>query len=297
MCALAFAVIARGVYLHHVFAFDAPVLTWLHAHQSSVLTRVALLLTRIGDPTTVAAATALVLLTLLVARRLRDGLAFALEVGGAAVLDLAGKHVFARPRPALYPHLVHESDFGFPSGHAMGDIAFFLALLLLLGRVAPRWRPASVLGLALAVVIGASRPYLQVHYPTDILAGWALGFAWTLALDLLVAPAPAPRVTLAGGVWARAEGRRGAHVRVWGRRHAEPLTSAALLDRVTRAFGPDVDLVIDPSYQRQLRTEAQADPGEDVVADPAWAAAVPPGHEDAAAGRDRRTPDGGGGAR
>lgn len=197
--AVAFALIARGVLLHHVFAFDAPVLAWLHGHESPTWTALARVLTRVGDPTTVGVATALVLAALLAARRLRDALTLAVEVGGAAVLDLAGKQFFARPRPALYPHLVHETDFGFPSGHAMGDVAFFLALFLLAERIAPgRWRSAGLMGVALAFIIGASRPYLQVHFPTDVLAGWALGLAWTITVDLLVAPAPAPRVARGG---------------------------------------------------------------------------------------------------
>ena len=180
-----FAVMAVQVYDHRGFAFDAPLLTWFHLHVTAGRTALARTLSLVGEPKSLGSVTALLLLATFVARRWRLGLLFALEVGGAAALDLASKAFFARPRPTLYAHLVHETNFSFPSGHAMGGMAFFLALHLLLWRTLPgRWRWIGVLGLALAVLIGASRPYLQVHYPSDILAGWAFGAAWVLAVHL-----------------------------------------------------------------------------------------------------------------
>lgn len=294
--ALAFVGIARGVLVHHRFAFDAPILVWLHGHESPGLTLLARVLTRVGDPTTVGAATALVVVALVAMWRLWDMVTFAVEVGGAAVLDLAGKQVFARPRPVLFPHLVHESNFGFPSGHAVGDVAFFLALFLLVERIAPgRWRLAGLGGVALAFVIGASRPYLQVHYPTDVLAGWALGLAWTIAVDLLVAPVATPRVALADGVWARSAGRRGVQVRVWGRRGAERLTWAALLDRTIRRFGPDVNVVVERGYRRQLESPVEdgAPVERSVGSGSVRSASVASrrGETAAAAGRERRPRD------
>jgi membrane-associated phospholipid phosphatase len=182
-----FAALAYGVYRHHVFGFDAAVLRFCHRHVTPARTDVARALSFIGEPTSLGPATLLIVLLLAALRRWLWALLFALQVGGAAALDLATKALVQRPRPALYPHLVHETNFSFPSGHAMGGLAFFLALHLLLWRTLPRrWRWLGLLGLALAAVIGASRPYLQVHYPTDVLAGWAFGAGWTLALQLLL---------------------------------------------------------------------------------------------------------------
>ena len=136
-------------------------------------------------------------MALFVLRRWRLGAVFALEVGGAAAFDLVSKAFFARPRPTVYAHLVQESNFSFPSGHAMGGIAFFLALHLLLWRTLPRrWRWIGVLGLVLALAIGISRPYLQVHYPSDIVAGWAFGSAWVLGVHLLTTRQRAGRPTV-----------------------------------------------------------------------------------------------------
>lgn len=180
-----FAVMAVGVYDHRGLAFDVPVLTWLHLHATAGRTALARTLSLVGEPKSLGSVTALLILATFAARRWRLGVVFALEVGGAAALDLASKAFFARPRPTVYAHLVHETNFSFPSGHAMGGMAFFLALHLLLWRTLPRrWRWVGLLGLVLAVLIGASRPYLQVHYPSDILAGWAFGAAWVLAVHL-----------------------------------------------------------------------------------------------------------------
>lgn len=180
-----FAVMAVQVYDHRGFAFDAPLLSWFHLHATAGRTALARTLSFVGEPNSLGSVTALLILAMFVARRWRLGALFALEVGGAAALDLASKAFFARPRPTLFAHLVHETNFSFPSGHAMGGMAFFLALHLLLWRTLPgRWRWIGVLGLVLAVLIGASRPYLQVHYPSDILAGWAFGAGWVLAVHL-----------------------------------------------------------------------------------------------------------------
>ena len=180
-----FVVMAVGVYDHRGFAFDVPILTWFHLHVTAGRTALARTLSLVGEPKSLGSVTALLILALFVARRWRLGVLFALEVGGAAALDLASKAFFARPRPTVFAHLVHETNYSFPSGHAMGGMAFFLALHLLLWRTLPRrWRWVGLLGLVLALVIGASRPYLQVHYPSDILAGWAFGAAWVLAVHL-----------------------------------------------------------------------------------------------------------------
>ncbi len=192
-----FIVMAHDVYDHQGFAFDVPILTWFHLQTSAGRTALARTLSVIGEPRSLGSITALLIVALFVLRRWRLGAVFALEVGGAAAFDLVSKAFFARPRPTVYAHLVQESNFSFPSGHAMGGIAFFLALHLLLWRTLPRrWRWIGVLGLVLALAIGISRPYLQVHYPSDIVAGWALGSAWVLGVHLLTTRQRAGRPTV-----------------------------------------------------------------------------------------------------
>ena len=103
-------------------------------------------------------------------------------IGGAILTNLL-KNVFARPRPDLVDHLVAVHSMSFPSGHAMGAAATFLTLGALLARTerkkVVRGYIFAVAGL-LTLMVGFSRVFLGVHYPTDVLAGWTLGAAWAL---------------------------------------------------------------------------------------------------------------------
>jgi undecaprenyl-diphosphatase len=117
----------------------------------------------------------------------------ALLVGGAvvsgAVLSALLKLGFDRPRPDLVAHLSHANSSSFPSGHAMLAAVTYLTLGVLLTR-AHRQRRTKIIvmtfAIILTVLIGLSRIYLGVHWPTDVMAGWALGAAWA-ALWWLVA--------------------------------------------------------------------------------------------------------------
>lgn len=86
------------------------------------------------------------------------------------------KEIVCRPRPALWPRLVEEGGWSFPSGHALASATIFPLLAWTLSRRSPGRAPAFWgFGLALPLVIGLGRLYLGVHWPTDVLAGWAIG--------------------------------------------------------------------------------------------------------------------------
>ncbi|HSP19502.1 MAG TPA: phosphatase PAP2 family protein [Myxococcaceae bacterium] len=104
--------------------------------------------------------------------------------GGGLLLMVALKRAFDRPRPTVVPPLMLESSASFPSGHAMMSAVVYLTLGVLVAQLCPRWRErvyvVTVAG-ALTVVIGLTRLYLGVHYPSDVLGGWSVGLAWALA--------------------------------------------------------------------------------------------------------------------
>ena len=103
-------------------------------------------------------------------------------VGGAMVNGFLKSH-FARPRPSVVPHLTHVLTESFPSGHAMLSAIVYLTLGALLAQlVERRWLRAYLVGVALSLtlLIGVTRVYLGVHYPTDVLGGWMAGLAWAL---------------------------------------------------------------------------------------------------------------------
>lgn len=106
----------------------------------------------------------------------------AATLGGAAISE-GLKLGFARPRPDLVAHIVETTSMSFPSGHAMLSAATYLTLGALLAQSQERQRLRSyILGAAILVtlLIGVSRIYLGVHWPTDVLAGWCLGAAWAM---------------------------------------------------------------------------------------------------------------------
>ena len=125
---------------------------------------------------------------LLMLNKRSEAAGIAASLIGSSVIDGWLKHLIARPRPDLVPHLVQVTNASFPSGHAMVSSAVYLTLALMLAEGVEvdgwRGRAARVAVVAffsaLAVLIGMSRVYLGVHWPSDVLAGWCFGTAWAL---------------------------------------------------------------------------------------------------------------------
>ena len=102
-------------------------------------------------------------------------------IAGGFIGSMALKAAFSRPRPDIVPHLSIVYTTSFPSGHSMMSAVVYLTLGALLTRlVQTAWLKAYFLGNAvlLTLLVGMSRVYLGVHYPTDVLAGWTAGFVW-----------------------------------------------------------------------------------------------------------------------
>ena len=110
------------------------------------------------------------------------------SVGGGIAFSSLFKRGFDRPRPDLVPHATEVYTASFPSGHAMMAAVTYLTLAAMLARVQPT-RALKLYLFALAafitVLVGMSRIYLGVHWPTDVLAGWTAGAAWALACWLV----------------------------------------------------------------------------------------------------------------
>lgn len=127
----------------------------------------------------------------------RTGLAVAtlLSTTGGGLLMLILKYGIGRPRPTVVPHLREVTTPGFPSGHAMLSAIVFLSIGVILARSVrnPKAKWYFVFwAVVLTFLVGASRVYLGVHYPTDVLGGWLAGFAWALVVWVLVHPSRGP---------------------------------------------------------------------------------------------------------
>lgn len=160
-------------------------------------------LTSLGGTAALTLITVLAVIYLLVSRRFfTAGLVTASVAGGGLLIALL-KLGYARPRPELVDHLVSVQSLSFPSGHATASAVTYLTLGALLARTerrrAVRGYIFAVAGF-LTLLIGVSRVYLGVHYPTDVLAGWTVGAGWAL-LCWLVARwlRPKDNVTEDGG--------------------------------------------------------------------------------------------------
>ncbi len=104
------------------------------------------------------------------------------SVLGAKASEVLMKVIFERARPVDVLPLFHLDTFSFPSGHATGAMALYGFIAYLICSIYPRLRvPAVLVGGALILLIGASRVYLGVHFPSDVLAGFLLGAIWICA--------------------------------------------------------------------------------------------------------------------
>lgn len=141
------------------------------------------------DITALGGTAVLVLLTLaalgflLLKRRWGAAVFLTLSMVGGTLLSNALKSMFDRPRPDLVPHAVEVTSASFPSGHAMLSAVAYLTLGALIAEVLPerRFRIYLLLwAVFLTLLVGTTRVYLGVHWPTDVLAGWCIGAAWAL---------------------------------------------------------------------------------------------------------------------
>jgi undecaprenyl-diphosphatase len=148
---------------------------WLHEAGRDV--------TAIGGVFVLAGLTLLVAGYLLLIGKRRAVWLIILATGGGAVLSTILKSSFDRQRPQLVPHLSMGYTSSFPSGHSMLSAVVYLTLgTMLAAFVADRRLKLYFIcvALTLCLAVGVSRVYMGVHYPTDVLAGWAAGLAWAL---------------------------------------------------------------------------------------------------------------------
>jgi undecaprenyl-diphosphatase len=107
---------------------------------------------------------------------------------GGLLLSTLLKELFYRPRPTVVPHLSYAVTTSFPSGHSMLSAVVYLTLGSLLARFVPQRRLKIYflsVGVVLSLLVGVSRVYMGVHYPTDVLAGWSAGVVWALLCSLV----------------------------------------------------------------------------------------------------------------
>ncbi len=173
--------LCREVWEKESFRFDRRFLLTIHSWSNPTLDTLMLGVTHLGDPECVVTVIIATFVWLGLKRRYRDIVMFTIACLGTFVLNAGLKVFFSRPRPTLWSHLIVETTFSFPSGHAIGSMVLYGMLAYFLARQFPG-RSRLIYGLAAGLIlsIGWSRLYLGVHWPTDILAGYSMGFLWLM---------------------------------------------------------------------------------------------------------------------
>jgi undecaprenyl-diphosphatase len=180
---LAFAWVERRMGEDHGLPFDEPLLRWLRRRRRPELTRAVLFVTELGSGR-VLTVVSLISTAALWARGNRNAARYlALTAAGAGLMNRGLKELYRRERPDLTLRLSQTTGFAFPSGHAMASAAIYgaLAMVAFARFPAVKWH-ALAAATGLVGAIGATRAYLHVHYPSDIIAGWGLGLTWPLWL-------------------------------------------------------------------------------------------------------------------
>ncbi|QQG47372.1 MAG: phosphatase PAP2 family protein [Candidatus Woesebacteria bacterium] len=167
-------------------AFDNTIWHFFYALRSTPLTKIMIAFSNLGGELSVVI---LIILSILffVKHYHREAFLLTFLFAMSTLLDSFLKQITQRPRPYIAP-LVAETSFSFPSGHAMNSLVFYMAIAYFTYQIL-RKKKLSILILigfgALIFMIGTSRVYLGVHYATDVVAGYIIGFWWLLTVIVL----------------------------------------------------------------------------------------------------------------
>ena len=176
-----FAWLAMEILERQSLVFDSAIRNAVHQQATPPLTILMRGLSLLGSADVLLPLVVVTLVVMAGAGIRRQAILLVVSLAGAAVLDTTLKLAFHRPRPQPFFNLPAPGDYAFPSGHAMVSLCFYITLAWIVSaRLATRWSRVAVWTAAalLTGLIGLSRIYLGVHYPTDVIGGYAAGLVW-----------------------------------------------------------------------------------------------------------------------
>jgi membrane-associated phospholipid phosphatase len=172
------AVLDNATLVH----WDLSAAGWIHSTTTPLGVRIFVAITDIGSPVAMSIIALVGVVVAFVRGHRLLAYAWAAAAVGGAIIDYVLKTSVHRSRPEYAAAFLHGSSYSFPSGHAMGSIIGygFLAYALVLTLRVAGWHRRGVFMLAalMTLLIGISRVYIGVHYPSDVVGGWAAGLAW-----------------------------------------------------------------------------------------------------------------------
>ena len=174
-----FAKLAEDVWFREGFSWDAPIILAIHQFSNPALDTFMRFVTQTGE--TGAMAIAVILAGWFIWKhRQVEAFSILIAFGGAMVINAVLKLLFARPRPNLFPPLIVESGFGFPSGHVTASVAVFGFLAILLWK--NKHYAWALFSGGWIFMVAISRIYLGVHYPSDTIAAIAFASLWLIVV-------------------------------------------------------------------------------------------------------------------
>lgn len=177
-----FVYLSQQVLTDQTAAFDQAVLLALYRLHSPLLSQIFLGVTALGEPLYLLLFIAVLSLILLQRQQWLDALICLITATGAIGLNIWLKELFGRLRPELWERVVSVDLYSYPSGHAMtalviyGFLGYWIATHTDIARI---W--ITIPTISIVTLIGLSRLYLGVHWPTDVIAGYAAGLVWLMA--------------------------------------------------------------------------------------------------------------------
>lgn len=184
VCALVFVALVRQVWDGGSVAFDESVMLWMHSVSTPWLTDVAQAVTHLGGRIVQVVAVAIAVV-LCARRRWADALIVVAAVVGSSRINVTLKPIIERARPDYWEHMTVEPTYSFPSGHTMAAMSIAVPLVILAWNSRYRW-PTLAVAAVYTFAVGASRVYLGVHFPSDVLAGWCLTGLWVAVVVVVV---------------------------------------------------------------------------------------------------------------
>ncbi|MCF4968946.1 phosphatase PAP2 family protein [Nostoc sp. CMAA1605] len=167
------------------YGLDEGILLGLQKLHNPLLDAIIKGVTFLGEPTFFLAICSALGINLWQNQRPRKATTLGLATVGAVGLNLLFKEIFRRARPTLWNYIVNAVHYSFPSGHAMVSTAVYGCIGYILAKEFPQWRKQILTSTTVLILaIGFSRLYLGVHWPTDVLAGYAAGLLWLIVCIL-----------------------------------------------------------------------------------------------------------------
>lgn len=180
-----FVEIAEKVIRHLTNPIDRQILLYINSLHTPFWDKFFTIFTQFSGPWFVLVFTILLVVYSLFRKNKENTIFLFFSVYGTILLNTLLKYFFQRQRPNLWDTIVHETFYSFPSGHAMLSMAFGLAVIFLCWRK-KHLRTITISAIIYILLIGFSRLYLGVHYPTDVIGGWMISIVWIVLLHRII---------------------------------------------------------------------------------------------------------------